>query len=858
MTAGPFYFAWVNSDQTTFDPSTMNVMDEDIFEFKLDHEEGQIPTLDLTIVNPRVGLLSPNRKLWGWLSYEPISGSGIVPLFFGVLVGIPDDLFAELITIKMISKSLTYISDKQAVAEGMKVRPFWDPVFITPTKRDDPDSILEGWSALWHVDRTSMEVTASDILVGEDGTIEFGAANAEYKSVRMKVGQAPINTIEVNGTVRWTQRSTGFVAGPSPNIQSYTGDTLISQWMKPGESLGAGWRVESSFVRDVYKTALTPMVSTHVTQTNNDPGALEGSFDTIDSSTSGPALLNSSSLYGTILLTGQSGLLDPTADPPINRPAVVHVTGMVVPLWTLNLTSSLRYDAHREATELLTFSLNANVQTILSSPTVDQDSEVLNLDGADVSQPLMEIDAWSDFANSPVGYGQIIFPNDPSNPANPGGLSYQVCVVAGIAGSVEPRFSDFPGALTDDGTVVWTSLGETPETNPPGWSPATEQGLGEVIYCTPNVFNDISGQWEPAAQGSFLLCIQAGVTNSFPSEILWLPPITDSDDAINVPVPIFHIIGPLDVAPGAVPVILTGATGPNQQQDGTVIWIDMGPNPPYYEIPIGGTIDECPAQSYFPTDRGLWSVEYLISRARAKLRMRARAVTLSWDCPFDAALGLSCRMNASLADPRLPGGEAAGKVISYSLTMKEGKARGHVDIGCSVGFNSYVTEDLGDPEYAGASGYCLPGYQRMDGALYVVGGSGGTSDVNYTPPLAGFYAPLPGWAGAISGSAAEQAPLIQAAFAVNAQLAWLGYIVSLAGSYGSLDFDGITTLPGLAWDLVNQTLSLTQGTVAYVMASNPVGYAFTAESVEQPPLNNGYQISCSQLELPMGINLGAH
>ena len=31
-------------------------------------------------------------------------------------------------------------------------------------KRDDPDNILEGWSALYHVDRVSLKVSASDIL----------------------------------------------------------------------------------------------------------------------------------------------------------------------------------------------------------------------------------------------------------------------------------------------------------------------------------------------------------------------------------------------------------------------------------------------------------------------------------------------------------------------------------------------------------------------------------------------------------------------------------------------------------------------------------------------------------------------
>ena len=36
-------------------------------------------------------------------------------------------------------------------------------------------SALEGYSALWHVDRITHEVTISDIIAGEDGIVEFTA-----------------------------------------------------------------------------------------------------------------------------------------------------------------------------------------------------------------------------------------------------------------------------------------------------------------------------------------------------------------------------------------------------------------------------------------------------------------------------------------------------------------------------------------------------------------------------------------------------------------------------------------------------------------------------------------------------------
>ena len=72
-------------------------------------------------------------------------------------------------------------------------------------------------------------------------------------------------------------------------------------------------------------------------------------------------------------------------------------------------------------------------------------------------------------------------------------------------------------------------------------------------------------------------------------------------------------------------------------------------------IPIdGASPQDVTRYVYFQTDRGLWSLEYLISVACAHLRIRARTVSVSWDIPFAAALDLSCRKNATLFDDRFP------------------------------------------------------------------------------------------------------------------------------------------------------------------------------------------------------------
>src|ERR1035437_9717174 len=146
----PFFFAWVDETDNVF-RSNFERVDEDILTFSLKHDEGQHPTLDLTIINPRVGLLHAGRKLWAWFARQNPKTGVITPLFFGVLVGIPTDIFKEKVALKFIARSPTYINDKQAVTETLKVRPYYDPVWLDDTHRDDPDAILEGWSKRWHI-----------------------------------------------------------------------------------------------------------------------------------------------------------------------------------------------------------------------------------------------------------------------------------------------------------------------------------------------------------------------------------------------------------------------------------------------------------------------------------------------------------------------------------------------------------------------------------------------------------------------------------------------------------------------------------------------------------------------------------
>lgn len=851
MTLPPYgySFAWVDETQTTWDASTMAVFDENVLSFAVKHDEGQIPTLEIVVKNPRIGLLAPGRKVWAWFGWYNPATAIYEPLFFGVLIGVPTSLFQEKVTLQFQARSPNYIQNKQALAETMKTFPFYDPIWLETGKRDDPDSILEGWSAVWHVDRLTQAITASDMLIGEDGNVEFLESQALYNSVSLSLGQPPLTNVRMEATVNWTQRSSGFFSIPDVVISSYTGSSLLDDWPKPGAAIGGGYKCEASFVIDTYFISETPTTTYNSSWTNSDPNPDQCSNASQSQASTGPALLSPNPL--SCVLTGyfQSGVCFPDSDPPQNIPLHMQYTGMIIPLWNVSMSMTMRYDSSRQYSEVLAFDMTANTQGILASPLVSQNTELMTISSVDVGQPLLEVDAWSDFTSKHVALAQIVFPN---NPTTPGGLAFQICVVAGTAGAVEPVFSDIVGTTVTDGSVTWASMGLSPLTSAAPWSPASFVPLGQIILLQNQVFNNFTGTFEDIpGQSTYYICTGAGQTNSLYTVFSYEPPISSNVQAPPALRNINYI---------AQPEFVTGVGA--QVTDGSVRWTVLGVTPTLLGIPIGGTVDTVTANNYFPTARGIVSVEYLIAKVRARLRFRSRAVTVGWDCPFALATVLSCRKNASLFDPRLPGGAATGKVTSYTLTGgSDGKFRGHVEIGCAIGFGDSIAEITGTPEYANA-GYVQVGYQIYDGAQ----GANGSGDTTFTKPRYspfddGLVFPLT-WndisdGGIISGTLAAQTKAIQASFAAARTLAWLGTLggtITTGNTTSSVS--GIN--PTEAWQITREQIALTTQNTPYVMAANPISWTTLLKPCAgNGPFGGSYSITVSPLVIPQGINLEA-
>lgn len=942
----PFLFAWVNSDQTTFD-ETMLRNDEEILEINLQHEEGQVPTLSVTIKNPYTGLLNATRHQWAWLAYQPpnldpyaegtfsgpgdftnipngygssgatdlapetvegtpeyvvdgyvqpgyqvyddatiilvppipsssnlgtspspsggasgpppyTNGNTVVPIFFGELIGVPDDLFAEKITLKFLARSENYIQWKQACAETLKIPGNYDPVFLKEKEQDNPDSILEGWSSLYHVDRCSLEVTASDVLVGEDGTVVFAESppSAIYDSVKVKIGQAPLTNVQVQTTVHWMQRTTGYVDGPDVSVASYTGGSFADDWPKPGKGLGAGWTVETSYVDDPYTIKETPMwnITTDIqfygTLTDYDCATVS-----INESSSQPALLGPVWTAGggipTVITTGQSSFCDPYSIPPTNIPAKLVEKLLYVPLWGLNCSWELKYEAKREFTEVIFVDVTANTQAILTSPTVEQDTALIKMNG-EVGEPLLIYDAWSDFAGGKhFGKGQLIYPN---NPLTPGGLAYQISLGGGTGGNVEPDFSDVPGAVTAEispGTGSWVSLGENPQAKIQKMAFATNYDVGTILLYADTVFNGGPGSLEdvvPPSTSYWICTAEAGTTGAALSDsagavpnvgeggegeftvVQYRPLPTESDQLLFPPALTIAGVPYFDPNSDAVltSINCTDFTIISGGAAGVAGMAVLGSVP---GIPVGGTADNVTARCYFPTARGKESIEYAINRARAKIRMRSRALEVSWACPIEMVLGMSCRMNATLYEPRLPGGVATGKVIKYGMTASKGKIRGSVTIGCSVGYNAFGSPNA-DISYTGAV------FEPFDDGLQFPLGDLPSDGGFFTETLPTQYAALE------PGILAE---LISMKILNPPQP-----ITPVQSGVGGETIVTTGVGPATVW-----TAAVDAAILPNLMKSNPIGWICEIDSVVNGPFLGAYTITVSPLELPQGVNLSA-
>jgi hypothetical protein len=825
--------------------------------------------LEIEIANPGVGLLSAVRKQWAWFSYW--NGSAVVPLLLGRLDGIPSDLFRQVIKIKFRCRSASYISKKQALAETLKVAPYYDPVLLDDAHRSDLEAILEGWSATPHVDRTSLEWTISDILQGEDGTVVFDGDHAFYDSLEFHIDQPPFTAIRLDLTAVWSQTSSGGSIKLGPfTFETYTGQSLMNEWPKAGQNIGGGWTAQASTFLDIHGIANAQTISTSYSWHNVAKKHAEGDTMSLSVSQSQP-YFSAPSIK--ILLTQEiknGGIIDGEGDPN----GGIRETYLWVPKWTITASLDLQYKADRPRTEYLTFLLQSDLQPVLTDATVQQDSEVIKISTVDLGLPMIDARSWTILAGQAVALGQICLPN---NPTLPGGTSYQVIVTPGTCGATEPTFSDVPGVTTTDGTAVWACIGESlPQIG--DWKPATSAALGTIIAPTTPTWIYYSALLPPVvpyrttgAQVSEGMIIRADNNLSYQqctiggaTQYLTKPAfsstwgVTTNDGTAqwtslgySLPAGSFQIAVQAGDSALQVPPAWSANAG-DQVTDGSIHWKSLGSGGPSISIPAGGLVGNVLRRSYFPTSRGIQTVEAAIMKTRAHGRKRSRCVEIGWEAPFSMGVGLSCRMNATIEDPRIPGGIATGKITSYSLTGNgdSGAFLTKVKIGCAVGKGGTVSAVAGTGVYADP-GVFAPGVQQMTGSTVVIS----SSDVGYGPPLDN-----PNDDGLVFPLTAEQVISSQAVIgSIAAQEAAINAALPTIKAEAALQQRTAPSDANAQVLLQQQMAAFGNVTVDSVLAQagNSIYPDLQLNSLTGANFTTVYNVSTTKLQIPKQIDLGA-
>jgi len=355
-----FYFAWVEPG-TAFNPAVHNVEDEDVFSHEFSHEEGGFAALQIVIRNPRIGLLNPSRKRWAYFSFNKGTDEApdIVPQFYGRLLGVPDNIFDTLVTLQFVARPSNFVAQKTALATTLKVLPYYDPIFVSPDAWTDPDAVLEGRTQLWHIDPVSHVVSVSDILVPEDGTVEFEATDVFYDSVAISLQSVPLRAVSVVATIPWTQSAQGSVDFKQPilgifggrsSIGSFSMEGLVSSWPQPGTQIGNGWVVTAGELVDISFLSKPEYVIPDVfAQTNSSlPHLAEGSIVF--------PIKVSGKIWGGVDGAGYD----------FNYELVGVAKGWGSP------TLTAQYTAQRDFAEVVNFTLFSDQQAILTLPEDDE------------------------------------------------------------------------------------------------------------------------------------------------------------------------------------------------------------------------------------------------------------------------------------------------------------------------------------------------------------------------------------------------------------------------------------------------------------------------------------------------------
>ncbi len=409
-----WFLAWVDATETSFTIGHQ-IYAEDIYSIQIDGREGETAILTLVLKNPRIGLLNAGRKLWIWLSWT--DGTNTFPMFFGRLVGIPSNVFGNLVSLIFIAKPLDFDQQRFDSAQTLKELPWFDPVFVDSRLWDDPDAIAETrtirWACTRGEDGAPLVVTPSDILEGEDGIEIFTSDEVPKDTISLTISNAPLSSISVKASVAWDQTGLEGIYLPIQLPSQINGfnEAIYSDWPKPGASLGGGWAAgPNTYAVDLFGAHNLHTGTVHLEFQNKEKKHSLG--DVMSSSHSLTFPVGPVGFSQILTQHAQAGLVWPGGgystittnwhtvfdgdgendDPDINIPYHYDETNVNVAFWRIAPSLSITAEGGViKRNENVSFTMYADVQAVLSlpDPAPTKPSNPVETPGADVGKPIV-------------------------------------------------------------------------------------------------------------------------------------------------------------------------------------------------------------------------------------------------------------------------------------------------------------------------------------------------------------------------------------------------------------------------------------------------------------------------------------
>ena len=247
------YFAWVNANEL-WNAAIHAREDAQLLRVDLQQQEGQAAELQVLIKNPGQGLLAPGRKTRAFLSYQAEGQTAVQLLFAGQVVGVAMLAGDRLATVTLTALPNQSVQLLQQLHNSLKVAPYWDDLFVIPSRREDPAQGLLAREAVYYWDKIQGTVALSGLFAGSQSLTLSGQFFQD--SLTLAIGKPPLSAVKMTVVAEWVQRANGIAnitkrverAFPGQLVNSLSGEDLVARWPSASKLINgqSGYQVEEA------------------------------------------------------------------------------------------------------------------------------------------------------------------------------------------------------------------------------------------------------------------------------------------------------------------------------------------------------------------------------------------------------------------------------------------------------------------------------------------------------------------------------------------------------------------------------------------------------------------------------------